>query len=131
MPIYDYQCLECGKRFEVFLRYQDFEETPIKCPDCKSDSVKRLINRIRISRTAQTRFEDISDPAVLDRLEDDPRAMGRMIREMGKEAGEDLGPEFDDVVNRLESGQSPQEIEKDLPDFDEPGGSPGGTMDDI
>lgn len=34
---------------------------------------------------------------------------------MGQEVGEDLGPEFDEVVDRLESGQSPEEIEQDLP----------------
>ena len=33
-------------------------------------------------------------------LEDDPKAMGQMMRKMGKEMGEDLPPEFDDVVDR-------------------------------
>ena len=50
-------------------------------------------------------------------LEDDPKAMGRMMRKMGKEMGEGLPPEFDEVVNRLESGQSPEEIESALPDL--------------
>jgi hypothetical protein len=36
---------------------------------------------------------------------------------MGSELGEDAGPEFDEVVGRLEAGQSPEEIEKDLPDL--------------
>jgi uncharacterized protein (DUF433 family) len=31
--------------------------------------------------------------------------------------GEDLPPEFDDVVDRLEAGQSPEEIESALPDL--------------
>ena len=48
-------------------------------------------------------------------LEDDPKAMGRMMRKMGKEMGEELPAEFDEVVNRLESGQSPEEIESALP----------------
>ena len=131
MPIYEYLCLDCDKRFEVFLRYQDFGEQTIICPDCKGDRVKRMINRVRISSTTQTRFEDFTDPAMMDRLEEDPRAIGRMMREMGKEAGEELGPEFDDVVDRLESGQSPQEIENDLPDFNGSDGSSGGSNEDI
>lgn len=53
----------------------------------------------------------------IEGLEDDPRAMGRMMRKMGKEIGEDLPPEFDEVVGRLESGQSPEEIEKEVPDL--------------
>ena len=54
----------------------------------------------------------------LEGLEDDPKALGRMMRKMGKEmGGEDMPPEFDDVVDRLESGQSPEEIEKEMPDL--------------
>ena len=39
------------------------------------------------------------------------------MRKMGKEMGEELPPEFDEVVDRLEMGQSPEDIEKDLPDL--------------
>jgi len=59
-------------------------------------------------------------------LENDPKAMGQMMRKMGKEMGEDLPPEFDDVVDRLESGQSPEEIESALPDL----GGEAGSGDD-
>ena len=59
-------------------------------------------------------------------LEDDPKEMGRMMRKMGKEMGEDLPPEFDEVVDRLESGQSPEEIEKEVPDL---GSANAGTDD--
>lgn len=50
-------------------------------------------------------------------LEDDPKALGKVMRKMGREMGEELPPEFDDVVDRLEAGQSPQEIESALPDL--------------
>lgn len=50
-------------------------------------------------------------------LEDDPRAMGQMMRKMGKEMGEELPPEFDEVVDRLEKGQSPEDIESALPNL--------------
>ena len=59
--------------------------------------------------------------------ENDPRSMARMMRRMGSEMGEDLPEEFDDVVDRLEAGQSPEEIEKDLPDLG--GGGPDGGDD--
>lgn len=52
-----------------------------------------------------------------DGLEDDPKAMGQMMRKMGNEMGEDLPPEFDEVVDRLESGQNPEDIEKAIPDL--------------
>ena len=50
-------------------------------------------------------------------LEDDPKAMGQMMRKMGKEMGEEMPPEFDEVVDRLESGQSPEDIESVMPDL--------------
>lgn len=58
--------------------------------------------------------DDFSD---FEGLENDPKAMGRMMRKMGKELGEALPPEFDEVVDRLEAGQSPEEIEKAIPDL--------------
>jgi len=53
--------------------------------------------------------------------------MGQMMRKMGKEMGEELPPEFDEVVDRLESGQSPEDIESALPDL---GGDAGGGDED-
>ncbi len=53
----------------------------------------------------------------LEGLEEDPKALGKMMRKMGSQMGEDLPPEFDDVVGRLEAGQSPEEIESALPDL--------------
>ena len=50
-------------------------------------------------------------------MADDPKAMGRMMRKMGKEMGEELPPEFNEVVGRLEAGQSPEEIESAVPNL--------------
>jgi hypothetical protein len=43
--------------------------------------------------------------------------MARMMRKMGQEMGEDLPGEFEEVVDRLEAGQSPQDIEESMPDL--------------
>jgi hypothetical protein len=61
--------------------------------------------------------DDFSDPSALEGLEDDPQSLGRMMRKMGREMGEDMPPEFDEVVDRLEKGQSPDEIESAMPDL--------------
>jgi hypothetical protein len=37
-----------------------------------------------------------------------------------------MGPEFDEVIDRLESGQSPEEIEEAVPDLGEGMGDMGG-----
>ena len=51
------------------------------------------------------------------------------MRKMSNEMGEDLGPEFEEVVDRLEAGQSPEEIEKSLPELGEETGGLQGEED--
>ena len=53
------------------------------------------------------------------------------MRKMGKELGEELPPEFDEVVDRLEKGQSPEEIESALPELGGDDGGGGGFDDDL
>ena len=127
MPVYQYRCLDCQRRFEAFITYADYGQKQIHCTHCGSENVIRRIGRIRVAKSEESRMEAISDPAALEGLEDDPKALGRMMRKMSNEMGEDLGPEFSDVVDRLESGQNPEEIEKALPDL---GGEAGGLESD-
>lgn len=125
MPTYDFICLDCRKRFEVFLTYSEYGMRPVACSHCNSENTRRRITRVRIVRSEESRLEsmeDFADPSALEGLEDDPQALGRMMRKMGRELGEDLPPEFDEVVDRLEKGQSPEEIESALPDLAEIGG---------
>lgn len=45
MPLYEYQCTECGVRFE---RQQSFKDAPVAtCPECGGD-VRRLIGPVGI-----------------------------------------------------------------------------------
>ncbi len=119
MPLYQYRCLNCKKQFEIFMNYSDYGIQPVSCPHCSSQDVQRRIGRIRFARSEDSRLEDFDDPSAMDGLEDDPQAMGRMMRKMSREMGEEMGPEFDEVIDRLEAGQSPEDIEAALPDLGE------------
>jgi putative FmdB family regulatory protein len=128
MPFYQYTCLDCRKRFELFMSYSQYGSQPALCMHCGSAHTQRRIGRIRIARSEDSRMEELADPAGLEGLEDDPKALGRMMRRMSSEMGEDVGPEFDEVVDRLEAGQSPEEIEQAIPDL---GGEGGGMGEDF
>ncbi len=117
MPKYEYRCLNCHRRFEIFLSYNEYGTRTITCPHCKSENVQRRIGRVRVARSDESRLDSMPDPGSLEGMEDDPKALGRMMRQMSRESGEELGPEFDEMVGRLESGQSPEQIEQDLPDL--------------
>jgi putative FmdB family regulatory protein len=131
MPLYDYFCLNCQKRFDVFMTYAEYGAKPVTCPHCQSKNVRRRLPRVRVAKSEDSRMDslagDFSDPSALAGLENDPQAMGRMMRKMGKEMGEEMPPEFDEVVGRLEKGQSPEDIEKEMPDLGE--GMAGGGED--
>jgi len=128
MPIYQYRCLTCHKRFEIFMSYAEYGTRPVHCTHCGSADVLRRIGRVRIAKSEESRLDDLADPSALAGLEDDPRELGRMMRKMSSEMGEELGPEFDEVVGRLEAGESPEDIESELPDL---GGADAGGLDDF
>jgi len=127
MPNYEYNCKNCEKKFSIYMTYDEYGKNAVHCPHCGSNQVKRRIGRIRVASNIESRLDDIDDPRTLEGLEDDPRALGRMMRQMSKEVGEDMGPEFNEVINRLEAGQHPDQIEKELPDLGMEGG-PEGSM---
>jgi putative FmdB family regulatory protein len=117
MPTYDYRCQDCQRRFSTFLTFAEYGNKKVVCPHCKSERVQRKIGKVRVARGSGFNMDDMTNPANLEGMEDDPRALGRMMRQMSEQTGEELPPEFDDVVGRLEKGQSPEEIERELPDL--------------
>ena len=62
-------------------------------------------------------MESLSDPSNFGDVDgNDPRSIGKFMRRMGNEMGEDMGPEFNEMVGRLEAGEDPESIESDMPD---------------
>lgn len=110
------------------MTFSEYGVKPVTCPHCQSDKVQRRIGRIRVARSEESRLESMADPSNLAGLENDPKALGQIMRRMSSEMGEEMGPEFNEVINRLESGQSPEDIEKAMPDL---GGEDGGGMGDF
>jgi putative FmdB family regulatory protein len=131
MPNYEYQCSVCKKRFDIFLTFKEYESAVVHCAHCGSDRVQRRIGRIRISRSTPDRLQHLADPTNLNSIDEDPQALGKMMRQMQSELGEEMPSEFDEVVDRLDHGQSPEQIEKDLPEMSDTisdGGDSAGSM---
>ncbi len=117
MPIYEFRCTNCNHKFEIFLTYQEYGINIVNCPSCGQSDTERIIKPIRVARSDENRFDELADPEKLAALDDDPQTLGKVMRQMSQELGEEMGPEFDEVVDRLEKGQSPEDIERDLPDL--------------
>jgi putative FmdB family regulatory protein len=124
MPTYEYRCLDCRRRVSIYQSYEDYGRAPISCPKCGSTRLQRLISRVRFARSEESRLDSLAEPSGWgDVDEEDPRSLARMMRKMGSELGEEVPPEFDEVVGRLEAGESPEDIEESMPDL---GGGLGG-----
>lgn len=96
MPIFEYRCADCRRRFSVLVGVVA-GAADTKCPRCGSGSVSKLISRFAVARSEDDLIDDIADPDKLGDLED-PRAMAKWMKQVGREMGEDLGDDFDELV---------------------------------
>ncbi len=130
MPVYEYRCPDCRRRVSVFQSYSDYGKIQPACPECGGNRLQRMISRTRFARSEESRLESLSDPSAWgDVDEQDPRSMAKMMRRMGSELGEEMGPEFHEAVDRLEDGEDPEAIEKSMPGM---GSTPdSGGLDDF
>jgi len=70
----------------------------------------KLVSRFAVMKSEESRLEELADPSNLGDLdENDPKSIARWARKMGQELGEDLGPEYEEMIDRMEAGEMPDE----------------------
>lgn len=122
MPAYEYICDKCHQSFSLRFPYDAYGKTAAACPHCGSAAVTRRIGKVRISRSVGRRTQEmgeLADGRVVEDVDRNPAEVGRMMRALSRESGAEMGEQFDEVVDRLEHGQTTGEIEKDLPESDQ------------
>jgi putative FmdB family regulatory protein len=118
MPYYDYHCHSCGRHVRLFIAYADYDTAQPTCPHCAGTQLKRRVSRVALAKSEEARLDKLLDDRDLAALDDeDPRALGRFMRKLSSETGEDLGEDFNEVVGRLETGESAESIEASMPDL--------------
>ena len=135
MPIYDYRCGACGRRSSLF--YQTFsaaENAEPRCEHCGSAELSRLVSRVAVLKSEESRLDDMADESALgDVDENDPRSIARWARKMGEQLGDEAGDDFKEMVDQMEAGELPDDGAGDAggEDFDDLGGVPaGGALDE-
>ena len=109
VPIYEFRCGGCSRRVSVFQRSIS---APLNaaCPHCGSADMRRLVSRFAVVRGEDALLDGMDDDSLLSGVdENDPRSVATWARKMGSRFGEDLGPEFDEMVERMEGGEMPGE----------------------
>ena len=76
MPIYEYECVLCGERFDKLIRSISKMPPEIVCPACQSTDVQRLISAPTIHSGGEgSSNTDTTD--VGDSFSTDPPILGR------------------------------------------------------
>jgi putative FmdB family regulatory protein len=107
MPIYEYRCADCSRKFEILV-LKGRDESALRCSHCSSAKIKRLISRFASIKSEEARLESLTDPSNLAGLdENDPGSMAKWLKRMGGELGEDVSKdEIDQMADEIASGKA-------------------------
>jgi putative FmdB family regulatory protein len=75
-------------------------------------------------------YDNVSEQMMAGMDDEDPRSIARWARQMQAETGEDLGPEFNAALGRIESGEDPDRVMEDMEPALAGDGDAGGFDDD-
>ena len=105
MPIYEYRCEDCGRVSEFLLIKSDEIFVP-QCRRCQSKKMSRVLSKVRVVRSEESRMESLADPSKWGGLdENDPKSMAKWMKKMGKEFGEEMGEDVDGMVDEALEGE--------------------------
>jgi len=81
------------------------DQRELACPACGSGDLAKLIGQFGSVRSEEQVLDDLSD---IDRVGDmdDPKALKRWVREMGKSMDEDMGDDLEQMLEEESSGAS-------------------------
>jgi len=96
MPLFEYRCEDCKRRFTLLVGMVAGTQAPA-CPRCGGIQLRKLVSRFSVARSEDDVLDAMADPSALGDPED-PRAMADWMRRVGREMGEELGDDFDELV---------------------------------
>lgn len=115
MPIYEYRCEDCGRICEFLLIRSD-DAGALRCKRCGSARLSRVLSRVRVLRSEESRLESLADPSKWGDLDErDPKSMAKWMRRMGRELGEEVGDldmdEMEEAIEKEAAGPSEEDGE--------------------
>ncbi len=131
MPIYEFYCADCHTIFNFFSKRIDTETSP-KCPKCKKRKLGRQVSMFAAVSGAKDSgdmedlpFDESRMEGALTQLageaeridENDPKAAAELMRKFSSMTGVEFGGSMEEALKRLESGEDPEQIEKELGDL--------------
>lgn len=132
MPIYEFYCDACNVVFNFFSSRVNTEKIP-QCPRCgKKELEKQISTFATIGKAREDGGDDPLaglDEAKMERAfeslmreaehinEDDPKQMAAMMRKFTSQTGVRLGESMEEALSRMEAGEDPEQVEKEMGDL--------------
>ena len=105
MPIYEYRCDSCRRKFSMLNRSFSEIKEPV-CTHCGVAGGTRLVSQVRVIKSPNDFMGGM--PAwdtMTDFNEDDPRSVADMLRRMKDDTGQPIGLEGEELLARLDAGE--------------------------
>ncbi|EKD81767.1 MAG: regulatory protein, FmdB family [uncultured bacterium] len=104
MPLYEYSCDNCRKKFTVLCSIKD-RDNPQQCENCGAPGSRRLVSRVKTVRSEEQLMESLADPSALSGIdENDPRTFATWAKKMAREMGENMDDEIESMAQEEFSG---------------------------
>jgi hypothetical protein len=138
MPIYEYYCRDNHTIYQFYAKTLAQGKIVPKCPADPRYRMEKVLSSFAVtsgrpespsqeranepeltpqdSRSAAAEAEVAKEFANFN--EEDPKAMGRMLRRMAELSGEKIDGQIEEVVRKLEEGTDPEALEEQLGDDD-------------
>jgi hypothetical protein len=134
MPIYEYYCPDNHRIYQFYAKTLAQGLTAPRCPDNPKFRMRKILSPFAVVGQASESPSLSGEPADTpgdERLEaamgamerefsgvdeNDPKAMGRMMRRMADLTGERMDGEMEEVVRKLEEGADPESFGEQLGD---------------
>ena len=135
MPIYEFYCKPCHTVYKFFSQTINTEKIPA-CPKCGYDKLQRRpslfaaitgkgkdetgADRDGIPSIDETRMEKAMAMLAKEAEnmnEDDPKQAANLMRKLTEATGLKMGSGMEEALARLENGEDPDQIEKELGDL--------------
>lgn len=131
MPIYEFFCKDCNTIFNFFSSRINTDKKP-DCPKCGRKQLEKMMSTFATIGKAKEQGED--PLAGLDETrmeqafeglmreaeninEEDPRQMATLMRTFSDKTGVSLGEPMEEALARMEAGEDPDQIEKEMGDL--------------
>jgi putative FmdB family regulatory protein len=131
MPIYEYYCDQCNVIFNFYSSRVNTTKIP-SCPKCgKKELAKQISTFATISKSKEEGSDDQFaglDESKMEQAfaslmresehinEDDPKQMASLMRKFTSQTGIHLGDSMEEAISRMEAGEDPEQVEKDMGD---------------